>query len=81
MEVLNQLKSGQIKVFKDLQGFWTEFRRYARDEKGQIRKKNDHSMDAFRYLIVSGRNVARNKPSNTRTGTGYYGSRPDWKTV
>lgn len=52
------LSGGQIKVFKSLSNFRSEYRLYRRDEDGKIVKKNDHLMDAFRYLIMSGMDKA-----------------------
>lgn len=52
MEVLDRLSSGRLKVFKTLQSWLGEYRLYRRDERGQIVKKNDHLMDASRYLVV-----------------------------
>lgn len=46
--------SGQLKIFRTLKNTISEFRTYRRDEKGKIVKKNDHAMDAMRYLIQTG---------------------------
>jgi phage terminase large subunit-like protein len=56
------LSEGRIKVFKTLTNFMNEIRLYRRDEKGKVIKSNDHLMDAFRYLIMTGRNIARTEP-------------------
>jgi phage terminase large subunit-like protein len=56
------LSEGKIKVFRTLGNFLNEIRLYRRDEKGRVVKSNDHLMDAFRYLMMTGRNVARVKP-------------------
>lgn len=56
------LESGQLKVFKTLKNWFSEFRIYRRDEKGKIIKKNDHLMDATRYLIMSGMEYAEAVP-------------------
>lgn len=56
------LSEGRIKVFKTLTNFMNEIRLYRRDEKGKVVKSNDHLMDAFRYLIMTGRDVARTEP-------------------
>ncbi|MBA3756530.1 MAG: hypothetical protein H0X02_09990, partial [Nitrosomonas sp.] len=61
-EVLQRLSSGRLKVFKSCQNWLFEFRLYRRDEKGRIVKKNDHAMDATRYLIMSGLERAKTKP-------------------
>lgn len=56
------LSVGKIKVFSILGHFEDEYRMYRRDENGKIVKENDHLMDAFRYLVKSGRKVAQVKP-------------------
>lgn len=60
-QVLMDLHNGKIKVFKSLQNFWKEFRRYSRDEKGRIKDESDHLMDCLRYMTVSGRTYARSR--------------------
>lgn len=62
LAVYQGLSSGQIKVFSNLTNWITEFRVYRRDEKGKIVKKNDHLMDATRYLIMSGMKMATIEP-------------------
>lgn len=59
MKVWGMLSSGQLKVFNTLENWTHEFRKYRRDEKGQIVKRDDHLMDAMRYLIMSGLELAR----------------------
>jgi phage terminase large subunit-like protein len=58
------LSEGRIKVFKTLGNFMNEIRIYRRDEKGKIVKTNDHLMDAFRYLMMTGRDHAQTEPAN-----------------
>lgn len=57
--VHQRLATGRLKVFKSLKPWLAEYRIYHRDEKGNIVKKNDHAMDATRYLVVSGLDVAQ----------------------
>lgn len=53
-EVYQRLSSGRLKVFSTLTHFFDEYRFYIRDEKtGKIVKKNDHLLDAARYLAMS----------------------------
>ena len=53
-------------------GNWlSEFRLYRRDEKGNVVKENDHLMDATRYLVVSGLQVATTEPVKRNTDRGY----------
>jgi hypothetical protein len=54
----DMLSTQQLRVFNTLRNWRNEIRLYKRDEKGEIIKKNDHLMDAMRYNVVSGRNVA-----------------------
>jgi hypothetical protein len=57
-EVWQRLETGRVKIFRNLQNFWREYRMYQRDENGRVVKKNDHLMDSLRYLVASGRGVA-----------------------
>lgn len=52
-EMLELLTSGRLKVFDTCTGLLEEIRLYRRDEKGNIVKKNDHRMDAWRYAIFT----------------------------
>ena len=57
------LSNGQLKIFASCGPFFQEYRIYRRDEKGRIVKSNDHLMDAKRYLIMSGLDIAQTKPT------------------
>lgn len=61
-EVWERLSTGRLKVFSSLRNWLGEHRLYRRDEKGAIVKKNDHLMDATRYLVMSGLRYATTKP-------------------
>ena len=61
-----RLSTGRLKVFKTLPNWLAEFRIYRRDERGRIVKENDHLMDASRYLVVSGLNLAVLAPAVKR---------------
>jgi hypothetical protein len=61
-EVWERLSTGRLKVFSTLRYWRAEHRLYRRDEKGAIVKKDDHLMDASRYLIMSGIRRAITKP-------------------
>jgi phage terminase large subunit-like protein len=70
------LSTGQLKVFSTMQNWFSEYRIYRRDEKGAIVKQNDHLMDATRYFVMTGRDLAITKPQYNnmiRTHT-------DWRT-
>jgi phage terminase large subunit-like protein len=63
-EVWNLVVSGRLKVMASLSNWFREFRKYHRDDKGsgKIVKRDDHLMDATRYLIVSGRLLMITEP-------------------
>lgn len=54
--------SGGLKIFTTCVNCLDEYRVYCRDESGKIIKKNDHLMDAMRYLIVAFDDIAREMP-------------------
>lgn len=58
-EVWERLCTGRLKIFSTLQHTRTEFRLYRRDERGKVVKENDHAMDAGRYQITTGVDIAR----------------------
>lgn len=53
-EVWTLITAGKIRVRRSLRHFFTEYRMYRRDKKGRVVKKNDHLMDAMRYMVASG---------------------------
>lgn len=57
-----RLLSGGLKIFSTLTNTLDEYRVYCRDEDGKIIKKNDHLMDAIRYLIMSFEDICREPP-------------------
>ena len=61
-KVGSMMESGQLKVFSTLRNWLSEYRIYRRDENGKIIKKNDHIMDATRYLIMSGIDYMETEP-------------------
>ena len=61
-DVWELMSAGRFKVFASCEPWWQEFRLYHRDEKGRIVKKDDHLMDATRYLVLSGRPRMKVKP-------------------
>lgn len=69
--VWQRMSGGKLKVFKSLGNWLSEFRLYRRDEKGNVVKENDHLMDATRYLVVSGLQVATTEPVNRNVDRGY----------
>lgn len=62
--VWEMLSQGRLKVFKGCTNTISEYRLYRRDEKGQVVKKNDHLMDALRYMVMSGLQRAKTDPGH-----------------
>lgn len=74
--VWQRLSAGKIKVFKSMHNWLSEYRVYRRDEKGHVVKKNDHLMDATRYLVMTGVDKAEQRPLNEGPKMlTYYGPR------
>lgn len=63
LEVLDLLSVGLVRVFSTLRSWASEYGEYRRDGRGRIVKERDHLMDAMRYLVRSGRGVARTRPA------------------
>lgn len=61
-DVWERLSTGRLKVFKSCLDWFNEYRIYRRDEQGRVVKSNDHLMDATRYLVKTGLDLARVKP-------------------
>jgi len=53
-KVEQRFAKGTLKVFSTCRGFFEENRLYSRDDKGKVKKVNDHLCDCLRYLIMSG---------------------------
>lgn len=58
-DVWTRLSTGRLKVLKSLHEWLKEFRLYRRDLNGKVVKKDDHLMDATRYLISKIITIAR----------------------
>lgn len=56
--------TGRLKYFRTLHDLLEERRMYRRDEAGKIVKAKDDLMDALRYMVISGINIASPKPSS-----------------
>jgi hypothetical protein len=67
LRVWERMSTGRLKVFRSLGDWLAEYRIYRRDDKGRVVKKNDHLMDATRYLEMTGLDLAKVKPRATRT--------------
>jgi phage terminase large subunit-like protein len=54
LRVGQMFEAQQLKIFTSCTQLLAEYRVYRRDEKGKIIKKNDHGLDALRYLCMTG---------------------------
>lgn len=54
-----RFSTGRLKVFSTCQSLRNELRLYRRDERGKVVKEHDHAMDALRYFVMSGIDIAR----------------------
>jgi len=62
-EVWTLLSTGRLRIFTTLMHTQAEYRLYRRDEHGKVVKKNDHLMDALRYLVMTWHLVSSVKPA------------------
>lgn len=73
-EVLQRMNSGRFKVFAHLEEWWHEFRLYRRvpegTNAGRVVKKDDHLMDATRYVVMGRLLLQVNQPKKLGGGTG-----------
>lgn len=69
-EMFQRMSLGKLKVFATLAGWWSEFPLYRR-KNGVVVKENDHSLDASRYVTVSGADVQRTQ-LETKVKTGEW---------
>ncbi len=65
--VWERMETGRLKVFRTCRNWFKEQALYRRDEKGRIVKVNDHIMDASRYLVMSGKDIAITEPVRGHT--------------
>ena len=63
IQTWDMLSTQQLRIFSTLTNWFKEVRLYRRDEKGSVIKKNDHLMDASRYNVMSGYEVAKAPPA------------------
>lgn len=62
LTVWDLLISGRLKIAANCENWFREFRKYHRDDKGNIVKVSDHLMDDTRYWAVSGRDHMKVRP-------------------
>lgn len=80
LKVGQMLESGQLKIFSTLTNLLGEYRIYRRDENGKIIKKNDHLMDAMRYLCMTGMDIMTIPPDPDfkPSGSSFGSGRNEW---
>jgi hypothetical protein len=66
-EVWQRLSTGRLRIFNSCTGLIKELGLYHRDAKGRIVKKNDHLLDALRYLLMSMNTTVWQYPSSPIT--------------
>lgn len=71
-EIWSRLSTGRLKVVGGAMTQWiNEYRMYRRDGQGKIVKKDDHLMDATRYLAITGlkhaKPLAAQQPMNVHS--------------
>ena len=70
--VETRLSESKLKIFRTCGGTIQEYRMYNRNEMGRIIKKNDHRLDALRYLVMGLRHAKTKpvpRPQSPHTGT------------
>lgn len=70
----SMLESGMCKVFNTMHKWLEEYRLYRRGDDGKIVKSKDDLMDAFRYMMVVGLDIAEDI---YESGAGYVGETPE----
>jgi phage terminase large subunit-like protein len=60
------MDEGRLKIHEKCTGLLAELRQYHRDDKGRIVKRNDHLLDALRYIVLTERAMTRPRPNNFR---------------
>ena len=76
-QVWVRLSTGRLRVFASCVEWFDEFNVYMRDRNGEIVKRNDHLLDATRYLIMSGLQRSCLPPTTTTAKLNWY-DRPNY---
>lgn len=79
-EVWSRLSSGRLKIARtpNNEQLLREYKKYRRDEKGRIVKKDDHLMDALRYAVMTGLKLAKPLPKGGEFGQGIIAGARDY---
>jgi phage terminase large subunit-like protein len=71
LKVLQLMQRGKLKIFSTLTNTLRELRMYSRKEDGDIKKGDDHLLDAMRYVVMSGLPLAISKEMYDARNTRY----------
>lgn len=71
LEVSDRFEGGRLKIFNTCVETLDEIRLYRRDDNGKIVKKKDDLMDAMRYMVRDGLELAIVQPSRDRRKHSY----------
>jgi phage terminase large subunit-like protein len=63
--VLERLSTGRLKIYNTCERLLDEIRRYSYDDKGKIKKEDDHGCDALRYALMDLDQARVKRPDNT----------------
>jgi len=75
--VWSRLSTGRLRIFANCSQWFEEYRLYRRDAEGRVVKERDHLMDATRYLVASGLDLARETPPAAGPGRSPGGEAAD----
>lgn len=79
-EVWQRAVEGRLRIFKNCRNLFREWGMYHRDKNGKVVKKNDHALDALRYLtmhtLALGYNLDQGNYAYTPGGARYLTSLP-----
>jgi phage terminase large subunit-like protein len=73
--IWEMLSTGRLKVFSSCTGLLKDIKGYQRDEKGKVKKENDHRADAWRYAVMT-RDIAITQHALNKAFTGRPTARP-----
>lgn len=62
LDMYQRLSSGRLKVMSHLLNWLAEFRVARRDQMGRIVDKDNHALDASRFILISGQQIAELPP-------------------
>lgn len=66
LKVSQMFEAGKLKFFSTCTHIISDRRKYHRDEKGRIVEKDDHTLDALRYLCTTGMELLSTEDNNIK---------------